>query len=147
MPILGAFMSTPTATRRPATAARLSGWRAVLARAAAMLLLLNILLPLPAIASAATDGGMVICTAEGPRHLPNGTDGDGKGSHPAQAAGEHCPLCRLSSAAPVLPVPDFVVHTPQSIVETIARIGNVTPMPKPAHPPGSLAARAPPTSI
>lgn len=115
-----------------------------------MLLGFNFVLPHGGQAHAATAGDLlVICTAEGMVHVPAGAadEPDGKGAKHAPAAAEHCPVCRIAGTAPVLPVPDFVVHTPQSIVETIDRIGTGTPMPKPAHPLGSLAARAPPTSI
>lgn len=142
-------MTTPR--HEPACGApRFPGWRGWVVRLVAVLLALNFVLPRGGQAHAATAGDLlVICTAEGMVHVPAGIadDQDDKGAKHAPSAAEHCPICRIAGAAPLLPVPDFAVHTPQSIVETIARLGAETPMPEPAHPPGSLAARAPPASI
>ena len=130
--------------------ARFLGWRGWVIRLVAVLLALNFVLPQGGQARAAAIADMiVICTAEGMVHVQADGDFDagGKAADHGRMGAEHCSICRIAGSAPVLPVPDFVVHTPRSIVETIDRIGITTPMPKPAHPPGSLAARAPPTSV
>jgi hypothetical protein len=136
---------TPALLRR---APRLSGWRGWIARVVALLLALNFVLPHAGMAAQHTASDLlVICTAEGVMHVPAADVGGGAGKSTSHAGDEHCPACRLAAGAPILPPPDFVLRTPQSIVETIALLGAHEATPQPAHPPGSRLSRAPPIPV
>lgn len=137
--------------RRDAVA-RLSGWRAALARAAAILLLLNALLPMPAFARLATgNAGFVICTAEGPIHLDAGSADvagePGAPSLPSSRAHDSCPICRIAGSTPLLTPPAITLLAPSEIVTTTTFVVLESAPPAHALPRGSLSPRAPPTSI
>lgn len=139
---------TPTSPASACRAPRLSGWRGWIARLTVLLLALNFLAPHAAMAAPQIAGDLlVICTAEGVMHLPADDVGGGTGRSTSHAGDEHCPACRLAAGAPILPTPDFVLRSPQSIVETIALCGAHDPAPQPAHPPGSRLPRAPPLPV
>lgn len=138
---------------RSSTAARLSGWRALVARGAALLLLLGALVPMPVFAGiAAAELGLVYCTTDGPTHVAPvaasaDAEGPGRSTAPAGHVHDNCPICRIAGATPILPPPDTVVvlPLPPDIVAAFAVLESDAP--PPPLPRGSLAARAPPRSI
>lgn len=124
----------------------------MLARAAALLLLFNVLLPMPAFAGLGVDAnGLIVCTTDGPIHvgpaLLDASDESGKSSLPAGHHHENCPVCRLAGSAPALPPPTLALLAPTPIVATTSFSLHESPVRAHALPRGSLAARAPPRSI
>lgn len=135
-----------------APAARLTGWRAVLARAAALLLLVNVLLPMPAFAGLGVDAnGVIVCTTDGPVHvapaLLDASDESGKSPLPSGHHHENCPACRLAGSTPALPPPTIAGLASTPIAETTSFSLRESPSRAHALPRGSLAPRAPPRSI